>query len=45
MGKRFKVNGGTVLPNGDLLIGGQSYGMARGTMGLGTSETTVNPTA
>ena len=44
-GKRFKMNGGTVLPNGDLLIGGQSYGVARGTMGLGASETTVNPTA
>ena len=44
-GKRFKVNGGTVLPNGDLLIGGQSYGVARGMMGLGAPKTTANPTS
>ncbi|GAB3575608.1 hypothetical protein GCM10027345_11130 [Hymenobacter daeguensis] len=38
-GKRFKVNGGTVLPNGDLLIGGQSYGLERGAFGLGAPKT------
>ena len=38
-GKRFKVNGGTVLPNGDLLIGGQSYGIERKMMGLGAPAT------
>ncbi|WP_201984435.1 hypothetical protein [Hymenobacter rubidus] len=39
-GKRFRVTDGTVLPNGDLLIGGQSYGLERGALGLGAPKTT-----
>ena len=38
-GKRFKLDGGTVLPNGDLLISGQSYGLERGAFGLGAPKT------
>ena len=38
-GKRFKVDGGLVMPNGDLLISGQSYGIERKMMGLGAAKT------
>ena len=38
-GKRFKLDGGLVLPNGDLLISGQSYGLERGAFGLGAPKT------
>lgn len=38
-GKRFRVTDGTVLPNGDLLIGGQSYGLERKALGLGAPKT------
>lgn len=38
-GKRFRVTGGLVLPSGDLLIQGQSYGIERKMMGLGAPKT------
>lgn len=39
-GKRFKVTGGTVLPNGDLLISGQSFTFQRGgALGIGKPQT------
>jgi hypothetical protein len=38
-GKRFKVTGGSVLPNGDLLISGQSFTFERGgALGLGKTQ-------
>ena len=37
-GKRFRVTKGTVLANGELLIGGQSYGLDRGMIGLGAPK-------
>ena len=38
-GKRFRVTSGKVLANGDLLIGGQSYGIERKMLGLGAAKT------
>ena len=39
-GKRFKVNSGMQMANGDLLISGQSYGLERGAFGLGAPKAT-----
>lgn len=41
-GKRFKVTGGTILPNGDLLIQGQSFTFDRKALGLGAQKTATS---
>ena len=38
-GKRFKITGSTILPNGDLLIQGQSFKFDRGALGIGAQKT------